>query len=91
RRAEETARSTPIALEVVSGGDIADGGVNDLQDLHTRVAALQTSQISRDEVIVNIRGQGPGVGAFPGVVTYLNEAPFRGLGQGQMFDLASIQ
>ncbi|WP_162238792.1 TonB-dependent receptor [Brevundimonas sp. Leaf363] len=91
RRTQEAARSTPIALEVVSGAEIADGGVGDLQDVSSRVASLQTSQVSRDEVIVNIRGQGPGVGAFPGVVTYLNEAPFRGLGQGQMFDLASVQ
>ena len=91
RRRPEDALAVPIAVTALEGAEIEKDQINDVQDLQRQIAALQTSQISRDDTIVVMRGQGPGVGAFPGVLTYLNEVPFRGLGEGFYYDLASIQ
>ena len=91
QRRAEAAETVPIAVTALSGGAIQREPVRDLQDLQRYLGALQTSQISRDDTIIVLRGQGPGVGAFPGVLTYFNEVPFRGLGEGFYYDLESVQ
>ncbi len=91
RRQVEDARDVPMAIDVVDGRQIQDLHVQELQDLQRYVPSLQTSQINRDDAFITMRGQGPGVGAFPGVLTYFNDVPFHGLGQGSYYDLEGIQ
>lgn len=91
RRREESLQTVPVAVSVVSGEDLTRARIMEAQDLQKLAPSLQTSQISRDDAFIVIRGQGPGVGAFPGVVTYFNDVPFRGLGQGFYYDLSEVQ
>jgi iron complex outermembrane receptor protein len=90
-RRSQRAGDVPIAVSAIDGTTLERLPVRDLQDLQHYIPELQTSQFSRDETILVVRGQGPGVGAFPGVLTYFNEVPFRGLGDGFYYDLANVQ
>ena len=91
RRRLEEARAVPMAIDVLDGRVVRDQRISELQDLQRYTPSLQTSQINRDDAFVTMRGQGPGVGAFPGVLTYFNDVPFHGLGQGAYYDLSGIQ
>jgi iron complex outermembrane receptor protein len=91
RRMSEPEGAVPIAINVVRGDEIARHRIAELQDLQRLIPAMQVSQINRDDALIAIRGQGPGIAAFPGVLTYLNDVPFRGLGQGLYYDLASVE
>jgi len=90
-RREEPEDEVPIAVSVLAADQLKRLPILDLQDLQHYVPELQTSQFSRDSTVIVIRGQGPGVGAYPGVLTYFNEVPFVGLGDGVYYDLANVQ
>ena len=91
RRVAEAESSVPLAIDALRGDRLPELRITELQDLQRIVPAMQTSQINRDDAFLSIRGQGPGVAAFPGVLTYFNDVPFRGLGQGLYYDLASVE
>ncbi len=105
RRREENLQSVPITIQAISAADLATNNIQTGSDLTHLVPALVSNQISRDEQVFSIRGQGPGPvgnGAYPGVQVYFNEVPVTaapaktlgpggGAGPGVYYDLDSVQ
>src|ERR1700733_1967522 len=93
RRKEEKLQSVPVAITAFTPAALQEDHIESASDLAHRVPALVSSQETRGEQVVYLRGQGPngGQGGAPGVVTYFSEVPFYASGPGIYFDLDNLQ
>ncbi len=105
RRREENLQSVPITIQAMTGDDLIKNNIQTTADLTHLIPALVSNQVSRDEQVFSVRGQGAGPsgsGAFPGVQVYFNEVPITaaparalgpggGAGPGLYYDLDGIQ
>ncbi len=105
RRREENLQSVPITIQALTGDDLIKNNIQTTSDLTHLIPALTSNQVSRDEQVFSVRGQGAGPagsGAYPGVQVYFNEVPITsapakalgpggGAGPGLFFDLDNVQ
>lgn len=98
RRREEALQDTPISVSVLSGDQLAQSGVNDVQDLQFRTPGLSitSAQSQRNTVAFSMRGQRvqeTQLFTDPPVGTYFAEVvqprPY-GFGK-TFFDIGSVQ
>jgi iron complex outermembrane receptor protein len=103
RRREEKLQSVPISITALSGDDIRQHNVVELEGLQHFVPSLSVStSTTRDAINVYIRGVGPTTSADPAVVTYFADVPLpqpanseaagsSGAQPGLFFDLENVQ
>ena len=100
RRREEKLQTVPVAITVMSGGEISEKRIQTLEGLQFQIPSLAFRSPHRDtDDIVNLRG-------LSGVITYLNEVPLGGVsaagtgggsgpgggaGPGILYDLDNLQ
>lgn len=98
RRRQENLQTVPIAVNALTGEAIAARHIEDITDLSKAVPAITTTQTTRDEEGLSIRGLSNAGAAAQGqefsVASYFAEVPFPvgdGGGPGRFFDLDNIQ
>lgn len=98
RRRAENLQTVPVAVNALTGATIAAHHIEDATDLSKLVPAITTTQTTRDEEGVTIRGLSNAGAAAQGqevsVATYFAEVPLPvgdGGGPGRYYDLENIQ
>jgi len=98
RRRQENLQTVPVAVNALTGDTIASHHIEDASDLSKLVPAITTTQTTRDEESLTIRGLSNAGAAAQGqefsVASYFAEIPLPvgdGGGPGRYFDLDNIQ
>lgn len=93
---EETLLTVPMSITAVSGAQLAEQGINDVQDLVKLTPGLSFVESGRSVPVFSLRGVGffdQSVAARPTVSVYLDEAPlpFSIQAKGASFDLERVE
>lgn len=95
RRTQENVQTVPLAVTAVSGAQLAQAGVRDIQNLQTVAPGLRVASSGlsdRENLNFVIRGQGIVYGQVnQSVISYFNNVPVTPVGPSLFFDLSSVQ
>jgi len=95
RRTEENVQTVPLAVTALSGAQLAQAGVRDIQNLSTVAPGLTISSsglADRENLNFVIRGQGIVYGQVnQSVITYFDNVPVTPAGASLFFDTSNVQ